>query len=184
MPNYFRSRVGGGVYFFTVVTYRRRPIFRTNRARVLLRESMDRIGRLRAWETVAFVLLPDHFHAIWRLPDGDSDYSWRMGRVKKLFTEGYLAGGGRRGKVTSGEAAKGYAGIWQPRFWEHTIRNARDFKMHLDYIHLNPVKHGLAQRPRDWAWSSFQRYVALGEYEIDWCGRADLPGEVEYFYAD
>ncbi len=75
-------------------------------------------------------------------------------------------------------------GVWQPRFWEHMIRDARDFKMHLDYIHGNPVKHGLVNRPADWVYSSFDRYVNLGEYEEDWCGRVDLPESVEYHWTD
>ena len=63
---------------------------------------------------------------------------------------------------------------------EHTIRDMRDFRLHVDYVHLNPVKHALASRPSEWPWSSFGRYVEMGWYEPDWCGRADLPGSVEY----
>lgn len=86
--------------------------------------------------------------------------------------------------VTDSQRRLRRRGIWQVRFWEHIIRDARDFKMHLDYIHLNPVKHGLASRPADWPWSSFHRYVKAGEYEADWLGRADLPENVEYFWHD
>ena len=126
-------------------------------------------------------------HMLWRLPQGDSDYSWRMGRLKATFTKAFrLAHGGQAGRggvspaVTAADQRKRYSGIWQPRFWEHTIRDGRDFKMHLDYIHSNPVRHGLVAWPKEWPWSSFRRYVRLGEYDEDWCGRVDLPGQVEY----
>ena len=184
MPNYVRSRVEGGTYFFTIVTNGRRQIFHQPLARRLLREAMREVRSTHPWETCAIILLPEHMHMLWRLPAGDADYSRRIGKIKATFTKAFLASGGRRGKITQSETEKGYAGIWQPRFWEHTIRDARDFKIHLDYIHLNPVYHGLAAFPRDWPWSSFHRYVRLGEYESDWIGRVDLPRQVEYFYAE
>ena len=184
MPDYRRFRVEGGVYFFTVVTYRRRAVFHDACARSLLREAIRTVCAGGAWSTEAMVLLPDHFHVIWRLPEGDSDYSRRLGLIKREFTKAYLAAGFSGLEVTPGEARKGYRGVWQVRFWEHTIRDARDFKMHLDYVHANPVKHGLARRPAEWEWSSFHRYVKLGKYDSQWCGRVDLPGEVEYFWPD
>jgi putative transposase len=180
MPNYIRWRVPGGTYFFTVVTYRRRPVFQNPTARRFLGRAMRGVRRDAPWETRAIVLLPDHFHAIWGLPEGDCEYSVRLARVKKDFTAAYLGAGLPVGTPTAGERAKGYRGVWQPRFWEHAIRGARDFKMHLDYIHANPVKHGLAGRPADWAWSSFHRWVKMGEYTPEWCGRVDLPVSVEY----
>ena len=130
------------------------------------------------------VLLPDHVHMLWRLPENDMDYSRRLGKIKKAFTKAFLQAGGAAASVTHGESVKRYRGIWQPRFWEHTIRDARDHKMHLDYIHANPVKHGVVTRVQDWAWSSFHRYVKLGEYELDWAGHVELPSAVEYFYTE
>jgi REP element-mobilizing transposase RayT len=79
---------------------------------------------------------------------------------------------------------QGYRGVWAKRFWEHMVRDAADFRMHLDYIHLNPVKHGLVARPKDWPWSTFRRWVRRGEYEPDWVGRIELPGAAEYFWHD
>ena len=134
--------------------------------------------------TEAIVLLPDHMHMIWRLPPGDSDYSGLLARIKRRFTQAYLAAGFAGADVTHGQKRKGYRGVWQPRFWEHTIRDERDFKMHLDCTHMNPVKHRLVAKPADWPWSIFHRYVRMGEYEVDWCGRTDLPDQVEYYSGD
>ena len=184
MPNYRRSRVEGATYFFTIVTYRRRPLFSSAQARRLLRDVLRDVRAARYWETIAMVLLPDHMHMLWSLPPHDLDYSRRIGRFKAAFTRSFLAAGGRAAGVTAGEDRKRYAGVWQTRFWEHAIRNSRDLKMHLDYIHLNPVKHGWTRLPREWQWSSFHRYCRLGEYEKDWCGRAELPGQVEYYDPD
>ena len=171
----------GGTHFFTVVTHHRRRLFHDVAARRMLRNAVRRIRAEEPWKIPAMIVLPDHMHMIWTLPEGDSDYSRRIGRVKKAFTEAFLDSGGRPGSLTLGEQRKRYRGVWQPRFWEHTIRDARHFKMHLDYIHANPVKHGLVSWPREWAWSSFHRWRRLGEYEADWCGRVELPGSVEYY---
>jgi len=137
---------------------------------------MVRVRSLRPFEQMGVVLMPDHLHLLWRLPDGDSDFSSRIGAIKQCFTRLWLAGGGEEGSATPGRARQQYRGVWQKRFYEHWIRDYRDFKLHLDYIHINPVKHGLAARPGDWPWSSFQRYVRRGEYDADWCGRVELPG--------
>jgi len=184
MPSYRRWRVEGGVCFLTVVTCGRAPIFHRPAARRLLRNAMARVCEKRPWTTEAVVLLPDHWHALWRLPAGEADYSMRVGRVKKVFTDAWLALGGQEQATTPAQRRARRRGVWQPRFWEHTIRNATDFKLHLDYIHLNPVKHGLVTYPREWPWSSFRRWVQAGEYEPDWLGRAALAEQVEYYWLD
>ena len=181
MPDYRRWRIEGGTYFFTLVTHRRRRLFHSDWTRRVLRGAIRRTRRELPWDMLAVVLLPDHLHMLWRLPEGEADYSTRIKKMKRTFTVGFLAAGGQPGAVSPGEQRKGYRGIWQPRFWEHTVRDARDFKLHLDYIHANPVKHSLVDLPRDWPFSSFHRYVKLGEYEEDWCGRVELPDEVEYY---
>lgn len=183
MPNY-RRNYSGNLYFFTVVTFGRRKLFGVQRNREVLRESIEATRRDSPWETVAIVLLPDHLHAIWRLPENDSDYAGRVGAIKKRFTRAYLSHGGEDLPVTAGQLRHRRRGVWQPRFWEHTIRDARDFHMHLDYIHINPMKHGLAALPGDWPWSSFHRYVKMGWYEPGWVGRVDLPGSVEYVWPE
>ena len=110
--------------------------------------------------------------------------SVRVGAIKRRFTELYLDGGGAAGMRTAGQRAKRYAGVWQGRFWEHTIRDAGDFKIHLDYVHANPLKHGLVKEVREWPWSSFHRYVRLGEYDESWAGHVRWPHAVEYYWAD
>ena len=130
------------------------------------------------------VLLPDHLHLLWRLPPGDDDYSNRISWIKEDFTHSWLAASGHECAVSPAKKRARRRGVWQVKFWEHIIRDAQDFKQHLDYIHLNPVKHGLVERPKDWPWSTFREWVAAGEYELDWLGRVDLPGNVEYFWHD
>jgi len=120
------------------------------------------------FEQVAFVLLPDHFHTIWTLPPEDDRYSKRMMRIKDAFTKAYLAGGGTEAYCSPSKIRKGERGVWQSRFWEHTVRDDDDFKRCLDYIHWNPVKHGYASRPCDYPWSTFRKFVRLGEYEPEW----------------
>ncbi len=174
----------GSMYFFTVVTMDRRPIFESPLARRLLRDAITQTQKSHPWVIEGFVLLPNHFHAIWRLPEGDCDYPLRLAAVKKRFTRAFLSSGGREVDVPPGQQRHRRRGVWQGRYWEHTIRDAEDFRMHLDYIHVNPVKHLLAGSPADWEYSSFQRYVKLGWYESDWCGRVDLPGSVEYQWTE
>jgi putative transposase len=170
--------------FLTLVTGRRRPLFAEEPARQLLRQAIAQTMTDRPWEMTAVVLLPDHLHMIWRLPDGDVDYSTRVSLLKKRFTRAFLAAGGEETAAPAGQRRHRLRGVWQRRFWEHTIRSAKDFRMHVDYIHLNPVKHGLAARPADWPWSSFHRYVRQGWYEEDWCGTCDLPASVEYLWPE
>ncbi len=124
------------------------------------------------------VLAPDHLHTIWTLQPDDADYSRCWGWIKKEFTKEWLLLGGVEQAVTVGRRRERRRGIWQPRFWEHTIRDANDFERHFDYIHYNPVKHRLARCPHGWPWSSFHRWVRAGVYTDDWacsCRRAAAP---------
>ena len=179
MPYYRRRRVEGGMYFFTVVTHRRMNIFDRAWTHRLLREAIRGVHRKHPFELTAAVLLPDHLHMLWRLPPGDADYSARLGVMKKRFTDAYLAAGGAEGRSTPSRRKHRIRGVWEKRFYEHTIRDYDDYKLHLDYIHVNPVKHGLVDLPKDWPFSSFHRYVRLGQYELDWCGNVSLPGDVK-----
>jgi len=169
MPNYTRAFVPGGTFFFTVVTYRRRPVFNNARARALLRSAIECVQTRRPFSLDAIVLLPDHLHCIWTLPPDDTDFSTRWRKLKEEFTRRLLAEGGTEARATSGQRRKGMRGVWQQRFWEHTIRDERDFQRHVDYIHYNPVKHGLAHCPHLWRWSSFRDWVTKEVYDLDWC---------------
>jgi len=170
MPEYRRTRIEGGTYFFTVVTYNRLPIFENELARNILHAAWENTLLRFPFETMAVCLLPDHIHCIWRLPEGDADYSIRWKEIKGLFTKGYLREIGAGEERNTSRLLRGEAGIWQQRFWEHTIEDDDDFETHLDYIHYNPVKHGYVEKPANWQWSSFQRYVTAGVYDADWMG--------------
>ncbi|GGJ80513.1 hypothetical protein GCM10009304_02840 [Pseudomonas matsuisoli] len=114
--------------------------------------------------------MPDHMHAIWTLPPDDADFADRWRRIKAHVTrqcgERYV----QPDRLTSYRANKGHGTLWQHRYWEHLIRDERDMREHLDYLHGNPVKHGYADRVRDWPWSTFRRYVREGVYAEGWGG--------------
>ncbi|MBU4272733.1 MAG: transposase [Planctomycetes bacterium] len=175
MSEYQRWFVPGGTYFFTVATHRRQPILATDPGRQCLRAAFQYVRVNRPFSIVAVVLLPDHIHAVWTLPPKDNDYSTRWRRIKGRFTREFLAGGGNDGDSTDSRASRGERAIWQRRFWEHTCRDEDDLKRCVDYIHWNPVKHGQVRRVRDYPWSSFRRFVLLGEYSIDWGGENPCP---------
>ena len=172
MSHYRRWYVPGGTYFFTVVTYRRYPYFQSDAARQLLGAVMREVQAESPFQVVATVLLPDHLHAVWTLPAGDSDYSTRWKRIKARFTDRWLASGGHEERVTLAQERRGNRGIWQKRFRENTIDDQDYLTRVCDYIHYNPVKHGYVLAPRDWPQSTFLRFVAEGEYELDW-GRSE-----------
>ena len=159
MVQYRRDFTFGGTYFFTVTL--------RDRSSHLL---VDRIDELRAamrgvrghhpFTIDAMVVLPEHLHAIWTLPENDADYSLRWRLIKRQFTD------------TIGQSS------WQSRFWEHRIRDDDDYARHVDYIHWNPVKHGYVMQVRDWPHSSFHRFVRDGLLPTDWGGSAkDTSGE-------
>ena len=168
MVQYRRNLVEGGTYFFTVTLVDRR-------SRVLaehgdtLRQVVRRVQDARPFTIVAMVVLPEHLHAIWTLPRGDADYSGRWRAIKAGFTHDLC----RRG-TTMTHNSKGEYALWQRRFWEHTLRDDLDLSQHVDYIHYNPVKHGLVRQVKDWPWSSFHRYVQQGLLPENWGGRIPI----------
>ncbi len=177
MTNYRRALIPSGTFFFTVVTHQRRAILTSELVRQSLRESIRQVRRSRPFAIDAIVLLPDHLHCVWTLLTGDADFSTRWRQIKSLFTRSYLAAGGRETAASVSRDLKGERGIWQRRFYEHTVRDERDLKRCIDYLHINPVKHGVVERTCDWSWSSFHRYVQLGEYDADWGGSDEWYGD-------
>jgi len=170
MADFRRWYVSGGMFFFTVVTCRRRRFLTTKEGKHLLRSAIDLVRVDRPFELFANVLLPDHWHLIMQLPQGDTDYSTRIRRIKEQFTKSWLEAGLPEAEITPALAKKGYRGIWQPRFWEHAVADENDLERCTDYIHWNPRKHGLVRRVRDWPCSSFHRFVKAGDYDPDWGG--------------
>ena len=165
MTSYRRNYLDGGSYFFTVNLAERRSRLLTDNIG-LLRAAFRYTRTRHPFSVDAIVVLPDHLHAIWTLPPGDADYALRWRLIKTYFSRGLVAGE-RRSKS---RIAKGERGIWQRRYWEHTLRDESDYACHADYIHINPVKHGHAQRVVDWPYSSFHRFVRLGIYPAGWAG--------------
>lgn len=173
MPEFRRAYVPGGTFFFTVVTENRAPIFSSSTDRALLRRAFERTRSRWPFTVGAIVLLPEHLHTIWLLPEGDWDFSRRWSCLKRTFTTAWLLRGGHEQSRSESRRRNRRRGVWQRRFWEHAIRDERDFAQHCDYIHYSPVKHGLVECPHAWQHSSFQRFVRDKMYEPDWqcvCG--------------
>ena len=171
---YRRSRVAGGWYFFTVVTYQRQPLLTLPENIERLRNAFRREREKHPFEIDAIVILPDHLHTLWRLPEGDDDYSSRWSRIKRYFSVGCVGVDAVR---SASRQRKRERPVWQRRFWEHRIRDEVDWRRHMDYIHYNPVRHGHCDAAREWPYSSFMRWVRQGGYPMD--RGATMPAGIE-----
>jgi putative transposase len=167
MSRYRRAKIEGGVFFFTLTL--------ADRSSDLLVRQIDRLRRMyvsaqrrNPFETIAICVLPDHLHAIWELPDGDSNFSLRWSLIKSGFSRGLPLETPR----SVSKLARRERGLWQRRYWEHAIRDDLDLERHVDYIHFNPVKHGYVSKVADWPHSTFHRYVERGILPLDWGGDA------------
>lgn len=165
MPNYRRNYLPGGTFFFTLTLQDRNSDLLVKHIQ-LLRTVVGRVKRERAFHIDAWVALPDHLHAIWTLLENDSDYSGRWRVIKKTFSKSLPY----RKPANPVQKRRGERGIWQLRFWEHTIRDELDYEAHVNYVHFNPVKHGWVKQVRDCPYSSFHRYVQRSVYPVDWGG--------------
>ena len=171
MVNYRRNFVPGGTFFFTVTLADRSSKVLVEHVD-LLRNALRAARRERPFAIDAIVILPEHLHAIFTLPPEDFDFSGRWRRIKGHFSTALIAA-----STDLKRRPNGNLGLWQRRFWEHTIRDEGDFARHVDYIHFNPVKHARVQRVRDWPYSSFHRYVREGILPDDWAGDAGEGGQ-------
>ena len=163
MVQYRRNFVPGGTFFFTLTLRDRRHTLLTAHSDEL-RDAMRATNALNPWTTDAIVVLPDHMHMIWTMPDGDSGYAQRIRMLKARFTSTLRD----TGRWTATESP------WQARYWEHTIRDDHDLENHVAYVHYNPVKHGFAKAVADWPHSSFHRYVRDELVPVDWAGGSDV----------
>jgi len=166
MRSYLRNRTSGGLYFFTVNLAERR-------GNTLLIDRIDYLREAFRWTFAthpvimdAAVILPDHLHCIWQLPSDDDDYPTRWRLIKSYFSHRLEP----VERCSESRLRKGERGIWQRRYWEHLIRDDRDYAQHADYIHYNPVKHGLVAQAKDWPYSTFSRWVERGIYTKTWAG--------------
>jgi putative transposase len=155
-----------GTYLFTVVTFMRRPILCNTDSIEKIKTAFTQVMKKHPFNVDAMVLLPDHLHCLWTLPDNDQDFSTRWRLIKSQFTR---ACDGKSKLIPSrSRSSKKEQAVWQRRFWEHLIRNEDDYVRHLEYIHYNPVKHGFVDAPAEWPHSTFHRYVRNGLYSNDW----------------
>ena len=174
MPDYRRARHPGGTYFFTVTLLRRGDNDLLTRHIELLRQCVVKVRREHPFVIHAWVVLPDHLHCVLEFPHGDANYTLRWRLIKAYFAKG-LPKMEFRSAVRQ---RRGERGIWQRRYWEHLIRDEADHRAHMDYVHFNPVKHGLVAWVRDWPYSTFHHWVERGVYPVDWggCGSEDSAG--------
>jgi putative transposase len=170
MPDYRRNRVPGGTFFFTVNLLDRCSELLVEQIDAL-RDAVRQVRRRAPFHIDAWVVLPDHMHCLWTLPEGDADFPGRWRAIKTAFAKSLPITEPRSPAMTS----RGERGIWQRRYWEHTIRDDRDFAAHMDYTHFNPVKHGLVDHPVHWPHSSIHRCIASGLYPAGWAGGSDEP---------
>jgi putative transposase len=172
MPDYRRNRVPGGTYFFMVALLDRGSDLLVKGIDIL-RGAIRQVRARASFNIDAWVVLPDHMHCLWTLPPGDADFPGRWRAIKIAFAKGLPTGEPGSPVMTS----RGERGIWQRRYWEHPIRDDRDFAAHMDYMHCNPVKHGLVDHPADWPYSSFRQCVDSGLYPLGWKGGGEEPQE-------
>ncbi|MDB9496952.1 transposase [Spirulina major CS-329] len=177
MSNYRRFKVSGGTYFITQVTYQREKWLCQDIGRQALREAILKVKSKYPFSLDAVVLLPDHFHWIFTLPPDDHDFSVRLRLIKTHVTKHYRNRIDIKRNISRSRRQRQEKNLWQRRFWEHLIRDEHDFARHCDYIHYNPVHHGLCISPQDWTFSTIHRFIQEGVYPPDWGGSDEITVE-------
>jgi putative transposase len=176
MRRYIRSKTEGATFFFTLTLQDRSARYLVDHV-ADLRACMALVKARHPFDVDAVVVLPEHLHAIWTLPSGDSDYATRWMLLKQSFTRRLQERGALEEVSAASRGRKGERSLWQRRFWEHQIRDEEDLNRHIDYIHFNPVKHGWVLRARDWPYSSLHRFTREGKLPLDWGISAAIPGQ-------
>ena len=184
MSHYRRIDCKGATWFFTVVTYQRRTFLCDERVRKALRAAVRKVQSRYPFKIDAWVLLPDHFHCIWTLPYLDSNFSLRIRLLKRYLTQVCSCFLHQDKLSTPSRRRRKESTIWQRRYWEHHIRNEKDFGHHMDYIHYNPVKHGLCQSPLDWPFSTIHRLTEQGVYPEGWASDPDKGSNNKQSYGE
>lgn len=169
MSNYCRSIVAGGTYFFTVTLANRQNSLLIEHIDIL-RQSYQRVQKDYPFETIAICVLPEHIHAIWKLPPDDANYALRWQLIKRYFSRHFQAAEQR----SDSKIKHRDKGIWQRRYWEHQIRDDDDLQRCVDYIHYNPIKHGYVLNCLDWKFSSFHRFVKQGMLPENWAANNQI----------
>jgi putative transposase len=174
MPDYRRVWCPAGTYFFTVNLLQRHGNDLLTRHVDVLRKVVRGVRRRHPFVIHGWVVLPDHLHCVIELPPKDTDFATRWRLIKMEFSKALP----RTERLSAVRMRRGERGIWQRRYWEHLIRDDADFRAHMDYVHINPVKHGLVKYVAQWPYSTFHRLVAQGIYPLDWAGSDE--GELDY----
>ena len=169
MTEYRRAKTPGATYFFTVNCAKRKGNSTLTDNISTLRNAFRKVKNDHPFQINAIVILPEHLHCIWTLPQNDSDFGIRWGLIKSAFSHAIPKTEHR----SESRRKRGERGIWQRRYWEHLIRGEEDYARHVDYIHWNPVKHGWAKQVKDWPYSSFHAHVAQGIYPLEWTREID-----------
>jgi putative transposase len=169
MPNYRRVWWPGRTSFFTVNLLQRHGNDVLTRHIDVLREVVREVRKRHPFTVHGWVVLPDHLHCVLELPPNDADFAARLRLIKSGFSR-VLA---HDETLSAVRAHRRERGIWQRRFWEHLIVDDADYRAHMDYVHINPVKHGLVDRVADWPYSTFHKLVTQGFYPPDWAGGED-----------
>jgi len=161
--HYRRTKATGGTFFFTVNLADRQSCLLIREIDVL-RDAIRKVRHTHPFKIVAMVVLPEHLHTIWTLPAGDTDYAIRWSLIKAGFSRALS----KDEAITPARRHKRERGIWQRRYWEHWIRDDEDLARHVDYIHINPVKHSHVTASVDWPYSSIHRYIRNGLLPANW----------------
>ncbi|ACK66888.1 conserved hypothetical protein [Rippkaea orientalis PCC 8801] len=168
MSNYRRLYIPGGTYFFTLVTYKRTPYFANSDNIIKLRQAVATVKYEMPFNILGAVILPDHLHFLWTLPPEDNNYSKRIGLIKASFTKLFRGNNTLPDTVSISRQKHRESDVWQRRFWEHTLQDESELEIYLNYIHYNPVKHGLVACPHLWLYSSFHTWVQKDSYSSNW----------------
>ncbi len=167
MPNIHRFYIPNAIIFITVVTRDRMPYFKSDQDIRLYWETLKRVQEIYPFNLLAYVILPDHFHWLMRLKDSGGNFSQVLHSFKRNFTLNF--------KKTHNIITQ--LSLWQRGYWDHIIRNEGDLNNHFDYIHWNPVKHNLVNRPENWPHSSYLHWYKRGYYPETW-GWSDSPDNI------